>query len=171
ARSAGSLLPSPDPDIDDAIPGDTPGHIDGRAAFIEDRAVADREPVAIGAVARSGIGDDEHAPVAIVGCSRSGGPGRQQGGGENEAASERDRGGAHANHLDGLWSSKMHTGGPESRPLRHHPQSNRQIVTMSSVDSGAFAYVYKSSLMGAPLEFHLAPDALEWRKGGIGGRT
>ena len=42
---------------------------------------------------------------------------------------------------------------------------------MSSVDSGAFAYVYKSSLMGAPLEFHLAPDALEWRKGGIAGRT
>jgi len=42
---------------------------------------------------------------------------------------------------------------------------------MSSVDSGAFAYVYKSSLMGAPLEFHLAPDALEWRKGGMAGRT
>jgi len=42
---------------------------------------------------------------------------------------------------------------------------------MSSVDSGAFVYVYKSSLMGAPLEFHLAPDALEWRKGGMAGRT
>ena len=25
--------------------------------------------------------------------------------------------------------------------------------------------------MGAPLEFHLAPDALEWRKGGMAGRT
>src|ERR1044071_5860296 len=73
ARSAGALLPGPDPDIDDAIPGDTPGHIDGRAAFIEDRTVPDREPVAIGAVARSAVGDDEHAPVAIVRCSRSSG--------------------------------------------------------------------------------------------------
>jgi hypothetical protein len=42
---------------------------------------------------------------------------------------------------------------------------------MSSVDSDEFSYVYKSSLMGAPLEFHLAPDALEWRKGGMAGRT
>jgi len=42
---------------------------------------------------------------------------------------------------------------------------------MSSVNSGEFSYVYKSSLMGAPLEFHLAPDTLEWRKGGIAGRT
>ena len=42
---------------------------------------------------------------------------------------------------------------------------------MSSVDSGEFSYVYKSSLMGAPLEFKLAPDALEWRKGGMAGRA
>ncbi|HKS62677.1 MAG TPA: hypothetical protein VJT13_13315 [Xanthobacteraceae bacterium] len=42
---------------------------------------------------------------------------------------------------------------------------------MSSVDGGEFSYAYKSSLMGAPLEFHLAPDALEWRKGGMAGRT
>jgi hypothetical protein len=42
---------------------------------------------------------------------------------------------------------------------------------MSPVDGGEFAYAYKSSLMGAPLEFHLTPDALEWRKGGIAGRT
>jgi len=42
---------------------------------------------------------------------------------------------------------------------------------MSSVDSGEFAYAYKSSLMGAPLEFHLTSDALEWRKGGIAART
>ena len=48
---------------------------------------------------------------------------------------------------------------------------NRQIVTMSSVDSAEFSYAYKSSLMGAPFEFRLAPDALEWRKGGIAGRT
>jgi hypothetical protein len=44
-------------------------------------------------------------------------------------------------------------------------------VTIPSDDSGEFHYAYKSSLMGAPLEFHLAPDALEWRKGGITGRT
>ena len=42
---------------------------------------------------------------------------------------------------------------------------------MSSVDSGEFSYAYKSSLMGAPLEFQLAPDALEWRKGTMTGRT
>ena len=42
---------------------------------------------------------------------------------------------------------------------------------MSSVDSAEFSYAYKSSLVGAPLEFQLAPDALEWRKGGIAGRT
>ena len=32
-------------------------------------------------------------------------------------------------------------------------------------------YAYKSSLMGAPLEFQLTPEALEWRKGGMSGRT
>ena len=42
---------------------------------------------------------------------------------------------------------------------------------MSSADSGEFSYAYKSSLMGAPLEFQLAPDALEWRKGGYAGRV
>jgi hypothetical protein len=34
-----------------------------------------------------------------------------------------------------------------------------------------FAYAYKSSLMGAPFEFRLAPDALEWSKGETRGRT
>ena len=42
---------------------------------------------------------------------------------------------------------------------------------MSSVNSAEFSYAYKSSLVGAPLEFQLAPDALEWRKGGIADRT
>jgi hypothetical protein len=42
---------------------------------------------------------------------------------------------------------------------------------MSSVNSGEFSYAYKTSLMGAPLELQLTPDALEWRKGGIAGRT
>ena len=42
---------------------------------------------------------------------------------------------------------------------------------MSSVNSAEISYAYKSSLVGAPLEFQLAPDALEWRKGGIAGRT
>ena len=42
---------------------------------------------------------------------------------------------------------------------------------MSSVNTAEFSYAYKSSLVGAPLEFQLAPDALEWRKGGIAGRT
>lgn len=32
-------------------------------------------------------------------------------------------------------------------------------------------YAYKPSLMGAPFEFRLAPDALEWRRGGYAGRT
>jgi hypothetical protein len=32
-------------------------------------------------------------------------------------------------------------------------------------------YAYRPSLMGAPFEFRLLPDALEWRRGGITGRT
>lgn len=32
-------------------------------------------------------------------------------------------------------------------------------------------YLYKSSLLGAPFEFRLAADALEWRKGRHAGRT
>jgi hypothetical protein len=32
-------------------------------------------------------------------------------------------------------------------------------------------YAYKSSLLGAPFEFRLAADALEWRKGTYAGRT
>ena len=40
-----------------------------------------------------------------------------------------------------------------------------------SFNSGEFSYAYKSSLVGRPFEFQLAPDALEWRKGGVGGRT
>ena len=33
------------------------------------------------------------------------------------------------------------------------------------------SYAYKSSLLGAPFEFRLAMDALEWRKGTYTGRT
>ena len=33
------------------------------------------------------------------------------------------------------------------------------------------SYAYKSSLLGAPFEFRLATDALEWRKGAYTGRT
>src|ERR1051325_8009904 len=33
------------------------------------------------------------------------------------------------------------------------------------------AYSYKSSVIGAPFEFRLAPDALHWGKGGSRGRT
>ncbi len=40
-----------------------------------------------------------------------------------------------------------------------------------SSEGSEFRYAYKSSVMGAPLEFNLAPDALEWRKGGYAGRT
>src|SRR5262245_3004179 len=36
---------------------------------------------------------------------------------------------------------------------------------------GAPSYAYKSSLLGAPFEFRLAADALEWRKGAYEGRT
>jgi hypothetical protein len=37
--------------------------------------------------------------------------------------------------------------------------------------SDALAYEYKSSLIGAPFEFRLAPDALHWAKGGLRGST
>jgi hypothetical protein len=41
----------------------------------------------------------------------------------------------------------------------------------SSGAAADLAYAYKPSLMGAPFEFRLMPDALEWRKGGSSGRT
>ena len=43
-------------------------------------------------------------------------------------------------------------------------------VNSESAD-GDPSYAYKSSLMGAPFEFRLATDALEWRKGTYTGRT
>jgi len=42
---------------------------------------------------------------------------------------------------------------------------------MPESDSADPFYTYKSSLMGAPFEFRLAPDAFEWRKGGSQGRS
>jgi hypothetical protein len=36
--------------------------------------------------------------------------------------------------------------------------------------SAPIDYAYKPSLMGAPMEFHLADDALEWRRGETGSR-
>jgi hypothetical protein len=41
----------------------------------------------------------------------------------------------------------------------------------SDATDSAPVYAYKNSLVGAPFEFRLAPDALEWRKGGYSGRT
>ena len=41
----------------------------------------------------------------------------------------------------------------------------------SSGEGTGLAYAYKPSLMGAPFEFRLMPDALEWRRGGSSGRT
>ena len=41
----------------------------------------------------------------------------------------------------------------------------------SSTGAGDVVYAYKPSLMGAPFEFRLAPDALEWRRGGSAGRA
>lgn len=44
-------------------------------------------------------------------------------------------------------------------------------VDEPQVADGDPVYLYKSSLMGAPFEFRLAPDALEWRKGRHAGRA
>jgi len=41
----------------------------------------------------------------------------------------------------------------------------------ASVPGETYAYAYKSSLMGAPFEFRLAPDALEWSRGAAKGRV
>jgi hypothetical protein len=41
----------------------------------------------------------------------------------------------------------------------------------SAVTGEDLVYAYKSSLMGAPFELRLAPEALEWRKGPYSGRT
>jgi hypothetical protein len=42
---------------------------------------------------------------------------------------------------------------------------------MDSETVDDLGYAYKSSLIGAPFEFRLAADALEWRKGTYAGRT
>jgi hypothetical protein len=39
------------------------------------------------------------------------------------------------------------------------------IAHSDAAASGAVSYTYKPSLMGAPFEFRLADDSLEWRKG------
>ena len=41
----------------------------------------------------------------------------------------------------------------------------------TDAETGDPVYAYKPSLLGAPFEFRLAADALEWRKGGHTGRT
>jgi hypothetical protein len=43
------------------------------------------------------------------------------------------------------------------------------IDSTDSIDE--FYYAFKSSLVGAPLELGLAPDAVEWRRGAVSGRT
>jgi hypothetical protein len=50
---------------------------------------------------------------------------------------------------------------------------NREIVMdeSNSVETRGLAYAFKSSLMGAPSEFHLGDDALEWRRGNYQGRA
>jgi hypothetical protein len=42
---------------------------------------------------------------------------------------------------------------------------------INSAERGNPVYVYKPSLLGAPWEFRLAPDAIEWRMGRHHGRT
>jgi hypothetical protein len=43
---------------------------------------------------------------------------------------------------------------------------------MSATENGVeFTYAYKPSLMGAPFEFRLAPDAFEWHRGSHAGRA
>jgi len=42
---------------------------------------------------------------------------------------------------------------------------------MISSNADGYDYAYKPSLLGTPMEFRLADDALEWRKGGQGGRA
>lgn len=41
----------------------------------------------------------------------------------------------------------------------------------ADTSGGDPSYAYKPSLMGAPFEFRLTGDAVEWRKGGFSGRT
>src|ERR1041385_1547135 len=41
-------------------------HIDGEAAFVKDPAATDRQAVAVSPVAGPTIGDDQHAPVAVI---------------------------------------------------------------------------------------------------------
>jgi len=48
------------------------------------------------------------------------------------------------------------------------PDPNEANSTHGSLD---LAYAFKASLMGAPFEFALTRDALEWRRGGSAGRV
>src|SRR5215510_3964585 len=80
--------------------------------------------------------------------------------------------------LDGWLQPKMHTAGTESRVRCRTAQPIRANVMISGNDMTGDAgpapddtasappdYAYKPSLMGAPMEFRLAEDALEWRRG------
>jgi hypothetical protein len=49
--------------------------------------------------------------------------------------------------------------------------SERGSVDTAGGHAGDPTYAFKSSLMGAGFEFHLAIDALEWRRGGQAGRV
>src|SRR5882724_402727 len=53
-----------------AARADTPENVDARSAVIDDASVRDPHAVAIGAVARSVVRDDEHAPGAVKACLR-----------------------------------------------------------------------------------------------------
>src|SRR5262245_50574751 len=76
-RAARALLAGPYAHAHGAAVVDAACHIDGGAAFVDDRAVADRETVAIGGVARAAAGDDEHAPVAVIRGTGGGRSGRE----------------------------------------------------------------------------------------------
>jgi hypothetical protein len=46
-----------------------------------------------------------------------------------------------------------------------------EAVSDTGIAVSGPVYAYKPSLLGAPFEFHLASDALEWSKGARSGRT
>ena len=134
AGAGGPLVACRYADPDGSIVSDMSLQI-GRPATAKDVAIADLHAVAICAVARSALGDDENAPTAVVarackGCARrSGNAGRRQGTGQKDTAESVANHGYSSLKLDTFTRSGVLTNGAvRTRPefnWQHHVQLHR----------------------------------------------
>src|SRR5262245_15396677 len=70
------------------------GDVEVRLARVGDPAVADADRVAVGAIARTAVGDDQHTPGPVEGGLGTRGRGRSSNGGNGRNSS------SHANQCD-----------------------------------------------------------------------